>query len=150
MLHLIFVTLSGAMHREQDDLSVYADVEIPATMRGDPLKNPALFEIDCPPGPARKAASQTYKLIEGLYEASYEQHFLIHPDVVLRAYDLVRESQENDARKFTLLHVLLRGIYAQLWLESNEDYGARYQTIEGANALIDQTIQWMHQSGISR
>lgn len=138
------------MREIKEDLSVYADVEIPDAMRGDPLKNPALSEIDCPRGSVRQAASLTYHLIEGIYQSGFEQNFLIHPSVVLRAYDLIQGRQRGDARKFTLLHVLLRGIYAQLWLESNEEYGARYQAICGTNLLIDATIQWMHSRGHAR
>ncbi len=138
------------MREIEEDLSVYAEVEIPHAMRGDPLKNSALAEIDCPRGPIRQAASQTYQLVETIYRASSEQNFILHPGVVLRAYDLIHDRQQADARRFTLLHVLLRGIYAQLWLESNEDYGARYQTICGTNLLIDRTIQWLHSRGRAR
>lgn len=137
------------MREIEEDLAVYSDVEIPDAMRGDPLKNPALSEIDCPRGPVRQAASMTYHLIEGIYQSGSEQNFLIHPGVVLRAYDLIQDRLQAEARKFTLLHVLLRGIYAQLWLESNEEYRARYQTICGTNLLIDATIQWMHSRGRS-
>lgn len=98
------------MREIEKDLSVYRDVEIPDVMRGDPLKSPALSEIDCPRGPIRQAAFQTYQLVEGIYQVSCEQNFVIHPAVVLRAYDLIHDRQQSEARKFTLLHVLLRGI----------------------------------------
>lgn len=135
------------MGRSKEDLSVYDEVEIPEAMQGDPLKNHALSEIDCPRGRCRDAASETYKLVEGLYRVSRRQHFIIHPRVVVRAYGLTRDRQKKEARRFTLLHVLLRGIYMQLWLESNEDYGVRYRSICGTNQLIDEAIQWMHSGG---
>lgn len=132
------------MREIEEDLSVYNGVEIPDGMRGDPLRNPALAELDCPPGPNRFAAFQTYSFVKGLYRVGEQQGFLLHPRSVVRAYQRVRGHQRAEARKFTLLHVLLRGIYAQLWLESNEEYGARYRTIFGTNQLIDETIQWMY------
>lgn len=138
------------MREAEEDLSAYSGVDISEDMQPDPLKNPALEEIDCQRGPMRQAAFQAYQLVEGIYQASSEQNFLIHPAVVLRAYALIHDRQRADARKFTLLHVLLRGVYAQLWLESNEDYGARYQSICGTNLLIDKTIQWMHAQGRMR
>lgn len=138
------------MQETEEDLSAFNEADIPDAMRGDPLKNTVLSEIDCSAGPMRQAAFQTYRLIEGLYCASRKQNFVIHPRVVLRAYDLIHDRQRGEARKFTLLHVLLRGIYAQLWLESNEDYGARYQTIYATNSLIDETIQWAHSQRRSR
>ena len=123
---------------------MYDEVEIPKEMRGDPLHNPALAELDCPRGACRIAASETYRLVQALYRASVRQNFLIHPRSVLRAYGMVRERQPLYARNFSLLHVLLRGIYAQLWRERNEDLGPDYRILCGTNQLLDETIQWWH------
>lgn len=138
-----FATLYAVMREIEGDLSAYHDVHIPEDMRRDPLKNPAFEEIDCPRGPSRRAAFETYQFIHDLFATGMRYDFRLSRPSVVRAYELVRARQKPEGQEFTLLHVLFRGMYTQLRYEQEEKVGTEYQTILQTNQLIDETIQWL-------
>jgi hypothetical protein len=137
--------MTHAMRESEGDLAVYQEVEIPPDMQRDLVRERWLDDIDAPPGANRQAARRVYARIwQHFTQARAEGRELTRTEVQA-IYDNFRRDAAlkpgREAAQFTLTHVLLRGLYQQVWCEREEELGLRYHTLVQVNILIDRTIQ---------